>query len=422
LSRLAPTVIALLFAALLAACGAGISSRQPATKPPPAVEAPVPAEPPAPAAAPLPPVTTEPAQPLSPVAAAPVASAKPYATAAILLPLTGQSAATGQDLFNAAQLALFEVADQKFTLLPYDTKGTQEGAADAMRQALINPPDIVIGPLFAAEVRAAAPLARDAHVPMIALSSDYTVVGDGVYTLGFLPGPQAMRVVNFAVQRGHHRLAVLAPDNEYGQRVAEQVTASAAKFGVDLVQPQFYGALTTDLAGPIKRLVKVDPTGDPGFDMLMLPDTGARLRQVAAALPALGIDPAKVKLLGTMLWDDANPGSEPALTGGWYAAPPAVNHLAFLDRYAKTFGAKPISIASLAYDATALVAVLGKATPRDYSAAALTNSSGFAGVDGLFRLLGDGTAERGYSIYEVTPGAPPRELDTAPATFPASGS
>jgi ABC-type branched-subunit amino acid transport system substrate-binding protein len=416
-------VIALLVVAVLAACGPGISSRAPATKPPP--EAPAPVEPPAPAAAPQPTVTAEPAPaapPAAPAPVAPLAPAKPYATVAILLPLTGQASQTGQDLFNAAQLALFEVADRKFTLLPYDTQGSPDGAVAAMRQALNNAPDIVIGPLFAAEVRAAAPLAREAHVPMIALSSDYTVAGDGIYTLGFLPGPQALRVVNFAVQRGRHRLAVLAPSDEYGRRVADQIVASAAKLGIELIPPQLFDSATTDLAGPIKRLVKIDPTGDPGFDALLLPDTGARLRQVAASLPALGIDPAKVKLLGTMLWDDANPGSEPALTGGWYAAPPSANHTAFIDRYVKAFGAKPTAIASLAYDATALAAVLGKATPRDYSPAALTNGAGFAGVDGLFRLLPDGTAERGYAIFEVMPGAPAREIDPAPTSFPAPGS
>jgi ABC-type branched-subunit amino acid transport system substrate-binding protein len=349
---------------------------------------------------------------------------KPYATAALLLPLTGQAALTGAALFNAAQLALFEVADTKFTLLPFDTKGTAEGTEAAMRLALANPPDIVIGPLFAPEVRAAAPLARQAHIPMIALSSDATVAGDGIYTLGFLPGPQALRVLSFAGRRGRHRIAVLAPDDEYGKRVGEQVTINADKLGVAVVSTQYYDAGATDLAGPIKRMVKVDPAnpGDPGFDALMLPDTGARLRQVAAQLPVLGVDATKVKLLGTMLWDDANPGSEPTLNGGWYPAPPSANHLAFLDRYAKTFGSKPVGIASLAYDATALAAVLAKASPRDFGATALTNPAGFAGVDGLFRLLADGTAERGYAIDEVIPGAAASEIDPAPTSFPAPGS
>ena len=38
-----------------------------------------------------------------------------------------------------------------------------------------------------------------------------------------------------------------------------------------------------------------------------------------AAAAVYGIDPDKVKLLGTGLWDDSELGTEPALEGGWYA-------------------------------------------------------------------------------------------------------
>jgi len=53
--------------------------------------------------------------------------------------------------------------------------------------------------------------------------------------------------------------------------------------------------------------------------------------------------------------------------------------------------------------------------------AQLTRSSGFAGVDGLFRLLPDGTAERGLAILEVREGAP-RVIDPAPSSFSTASS
>jgi hypothetical protein len=34
----------------------------------------------------------------------------------------------------------------------------------------------------------------------------------------------------------------------------------------------------------------------------------------------------------------------------------------------------------------------------------LTNSSGFAGIDGLFRLRSDGTNQRGLAVMQVEPG------------------
>jgi ABC-type branched-subunit amino acid transport system substrate-binding protein len=122
--------------------------------------------------------------------------------AALLLPLTGQFAVFGQTLSNAAQLALFEVADGRFNLIPLDTKGTAEGAAAAARMALAQGADVILGPVFSPEVKAVAPLAREQAVPLLSFTTDRTAAGQGVYTLGFLPGPQVARIVSYAKEHG----------------------------------------------------------------------------------------------------------------------------------------------------------------------------------------------------------------------------
>ena len=54
--------------------------------------------------------------------------------------------------------------------------------------------------------------------------------------------------------------------------------------------------------------------------------------------------------------------------------------------------------ATLAYDAVALVAALARTQgPQRFSPEVLTNPSGFAGIDGLFRFRPDGTNERGLA-------------------------
>ena len=53
---------------------------------------------------------------------------------------------------------------------------------------------------------------------------------------------------------------------------------------------------------------------------------------------------------------------------------------------------------------------------KRYSANQLTRARGFSGVDGLFRLLPDGTSERGLAILEVQKfGA--RVIQPAPLVF-----
>jgi len=59
---------------------------------------------------------------------------------------------------------------------------------------------------------------------------------------------------------------------------------------------------------------------------------------------------------------------------------------------------------TLTYDAVALVAALAKQGGQHYSADVLTNPSGFAGIDGLFRFRPDGTNERGLAVMRVASG------------------
>jgi hypothetical protein len=52
----------------------------------------------------------------------------------------------------------------------------------------------------------------------------------------------------------------------------------------------------------------------------------------------------------------------------------------------------------------ALVAALVKTQgAQRFTDQVLTNSSGFAGIDGIFRFRPDGTSERGLAVLKVTP-------------------
>ena len=50
---------------------------------------------------------------------------------AVLLPLSGANADLGKAMLEAAQLALFTMGGDNLTLVPRDTSGTAQGAADA---------------------------------------------------------------------------------------------------------------------------------------------------------------------------------------------------------------------------------------------------------------------------------------------------
>ena len=130
----------------------------------------------------------------------------------------------------------------------------------------------------------------------------------------------------------------------------------------------------------------------------------------------------RLQLLGTGLWEDGQVFSNPRLEGAWYAGPESTGFRSFSARYRDRYGQDPVRTASLCYDAVALVAALAKTQGRArFSEAALTNSSGFAGIDGLFRFRPDGTNQRGLAVLRVTSSGG-QVINPPPKSFGASGT
>jgi len=333
---------------------------------------------------------------------------------AVLLPLSGPNGAFGSGMLDAAQMALFDVTDGKLELLPRDTKGTAEGAAEAGQAALADGAKLVIGPLLAAEVEAVKPLARAANAPVVAFSTSAQLAGDGVWLIGFLPRAEIDRVVAYARAKGAGRFGALAPRTPYGEVTVEAMRAAVQRGGARLAEVDFFDPGAQNLAPTVQRFA----AGAHDMDALLLPEGGTRLKTLAPLLPYYKIEPEKVHFLGTGLWDEPGLGSEPALVGGWYAAPPPTARADFERRYKELYHRAPPRLATLAYDAVALAAVLARNGNGDISAEALTNPSGFVGVDGIFRLLPDGLVQRGLAVIEVHQEAN-TVIDPAPETFQA---
>ncbi|MEM8772113.1 MAG: penicillin-binding protein activator [Pseudomonadota bacterium] len=365
---------------------------------------------------------------------------------ALLLPFSAPNPAAqkvASAMFDAAQLAAFDAGDDRFLLIPKDTKGLPEGAAAAARSALADGAEIILGPLFSELTEAAAPVARAADVPMIAFSSDLQVAGDGVYLLSFPPELEIDRVTDFAVQQEITRFGVLAPLSEYGSRVSTAFSDDVYRNGGIIVHEERYEQEPDAMLEPAKRLARYSKEIVPlelrhgfegerseerpssaaagntrGYQAVLMPEQGTLLRALAPLLPYYNVDITQIKLLGVSAWNNPRLTREPALRGGWFAAPDPTITRNFENRFAGAFGAPPPRLASLAYDATLLAARLA-ASPRRrnrFSVEAITDPNGYFGADGLFRLNADGSVERGLAILEIQPGGI-QVVDPAPRSF-----
>jgi ABC-type branched-subunit amino acid transport system substrate-binding protein len=317
----------------------------------------------------------------------------------LILPLSaaGNAAVAAQSMKNAAEMALAEFQNPNIQLLIKDDGGSPQGAQQGTQQALDEGAEIILGPLFALSVPATAQGTRARGISVIAFSTDSSVAGRGVYLLSFLPESDVNRIIEYAASTGKRSFAALLPDNAYGNVVEAAFKQAVARRGGRAVAFERYGA---DRAGVARMAQSLGQA-----DALLLADDGDSVVATADALTAAGANLKNIQLLGTGLWDNPRVSNSAALRGGLYAAPDPSGFRAFSGRYRAKYGADPVRTATLAYDAVALVAALARTQGgQRFSAEVLTNPSGFAGIDGVFRFRPDGTNERGLAVMRVAPG------------------
>ena len=317
---------------------------------------------------------------------------------AVLVPTSGANAGVGQSIANAANLALLDAGGERIRITVYDT--ARGGAAAAANQALAEGNGLFLGPLLADDVRAVAPIARRADIPVISFSNDTSVAGNGVYLMGFTPSQSIARVVGHARDQGVERFGAVTPEGVYGRRAAQAMIDSVGRAGGTLVAMQSYGPGPGTLRTATSRLHALG-----SYDAVLIADGG---RTAATAAPLLRTGASSgVRLLGTELWaTETGLGRTAALRGAWYASVSDSMFNQLRTRYRARYGANPYRLASLGYDSVLLTVRIAKnwRLGRAFPERELRDPVGFAGVDGPFRFTSSGIAERSLEVREVTAG------------------
>lgn len=326
---------------------------------------------------------------------------------ALLLPLAGMdgTAQVARGMKQAAELALFERNDPAIQLVTKDDGGTPEGARAAAEAATADGAQIILGPLLSKSAAAVAPAARKASVPVVAFSNDPSAAGNGVYLMSYFATEEVERVIAFAASKGKRRYTALIPATPYGQMVEPVFRAAVAKSGGEVVRLETLpgdGKGMLAAANTILQTIRdAEKAGTP-VDALFVPAGPDTLTALAPLLTFEGIDPSKVKLIGTSAWDLPLIARDDVLVGGWYAASDPAGWTEFAEKYRKTFGTTPPRLATLAYDAVNMaISLSGSGQPEPFSTANLTRAEGFTGVDGPVRLLPSGLSARGLAVLEI---------------------
>ena len=337
----------------------------------------------------------------------------------VLLPLSGKHSYVGRSLLDTLLLVIEENNNSNVELIIKDTRANPLTAKKAIHELIKNKVQIVLGPFFSSTSKEVSKIAKYNKVPLISFSNDNKTKDQGIYLMGFEPEEQIKKVTEYTIKNNYKRFAAFLPNTEYGKRALYSYRNTLNNHGFQIRKVELYDPKKKEFENHVQRLVNLkkspkiekDPeTGedplvdfDPGFDVLLVIESGGNLKHISALLTYYGVDLPKVKLIGTGEWFEKNIGSEPGLVGAWFASPEPKLWENFEDKFFNLFNYQPIRLSSLAYDSLTTVLKLSKNKETEkFNFKDFQNTYGFTGMDGKFRFTSDGSVERNLAILEIS--------------------
>ena len=323
---------------------------------------------------------------------------------AMLLPISstqGGDATIARSLENAARLAVADLSNVTIELTVYDTAGQSARAAAVAQEAVQAGADVIVGPLRSDAAAAVGVAVANSNVSVLSFSNNTEIAGGNVFVLGHTFQNTAARVVSYAASRGRDRIVVAHAQNLAGEVARDAVLRSAQASGATVVRTVPYEFSQNGVINAVPQIMSALRENSANALMLTSDSAGA-LPFFAQLLPENGLDTEVVQMMGLTRWDTPPQTLElSGLQGGWFAVPDPQAAADFNARYEATYGTPPHILGALGYDAIRAVGETALASGR-LGATELTASAGFAGANGVFRLLTDGTNQRAMAIAQVT--------------------
>lgn len=333
----------------------------------------------------------------------------------LLLPLSGDAAPLGNAMLDAATLALYDEymsvpsnhIRSQIVLIPKDTGKTANSAAAAAQSAIDAGATFIVGPLFSQAVTAMKPIVKAKGIPVISFSNNQAVAEPNIYTYGYLPEQQIARIAEYAFLHGYQRVALLAPNDAYGIKVRDELSATYSQKGGFVSPAELYSPSEINIDAAVARLMAAyqNSTDDRRFQAIFIADSGSSMKNLVKALKKNNLDFDKIKLLSAGLLDDTELTKIPELDGTVFPGTPPESFVTFEKRFTAMYGYKPVRLASLSYDAISLLAKLSMPSANaKIDASQIPNPQGFvAPANNLYRLMPDGRSQRKLAILQITP-------------------
>lgn len=344
---------------------------------------------------------------------------------ALLVPRSSAQAGDAvlaQSLENAARLAIGDLAGVKIELTVYDTGGNAATAAAVAKEAVNGGAKIILGPVYAESANAVGVTVANRNVNVLSFSNNPSIAGGNVFILGPTFDNTAQRLARYAAAQGKGNMLVVHGNDLSGQTGRDAIQRASAGTGANVVGVVPYDLSQQAVINAIPQ-IRSSASSSGAQSLFLTANTAGALPLLTQLLPEAGVSQEEYQFIGLSRWDIPPQTLElPGVQGGWFALPDPNKTGQFRSRYQAAYGDTPHPIGGLAYDGIAAIGALVGAGQSDaLTGAALTQGAGFQGVGGIFRLLPNGTNQRGLAVATIQD----RQvvvIDPAPVSFSGAGS
>jgi hypothetical protein len=324
-----------------------------------------------------------------------------------------------RDLENAARMAVADLSGVDIDLRVYGTAGDTSQAREAAINAADDGARIIIGPLHAESANAVGVAMASRDINVLTFSNNSTIAGGNLFVLGQTFENTADRLAGYAVGQGTSRIVAVHSDNLAGRLGRAAIETGLRNNGGTLagsVAYDFSQEGVLDAVPDIRDMVEIE-SADAIF---LTANAAGALPLFSQMLPENGLGSDRLQYIGLSRWDTPPQTLQlSGVQGGWFAMPDPNRSARFESRFRSANGNTPHPLAGLAYDGIAAVGALVQAG-QGLGRGDLTQSAGFKGVNGVFRLRLDGTNERSLAVATITD-EQVEILSPAPQSFGGAG-
>ena len=329
----------------------------------------------------------------------------------LVVPLSGEYSTIGDSIIKSTRLALNKINDEKFEIVPGDTKANPIDALKASKALYDQGIKIIIGPVFNESTKYLDELN---DVTFISLTNKIYGNPPNVISAGVNAISQLQTIDKFRNLNEIQRTIFLIPKSDYRKEVEQAIKKTKLK----LKDKYFYDMDPTLLTSQIEKVTryperkqnllneieriensslinkekkleelnKKDTLGGINFDSVIIADFGESLKSVATSLLYTDVSSKRISYITLNQWFDNSLLKEYSLQPIYFPSINKENFELFKFEYNNAYNKKANQLSFLSYDLVGLVYFLIYSNNFDQDKKIFYEKNKFKGKIGIFEI------------------------------------